>query len=113
MKSEDAVYVALARFPISHIAGHKPPMSGRPGKMALISTIPPVKQNLSHDYRVGTGEDTHDDNDNDGDDGDRGQIMRVVLVFAFATAVFVVALESTLKPVSVSLSTFTRPYRSN
>lgn len=28
------------------IAGHKPPMSGSPGKMTSTSTMPPVKQNL-------------------------------------------------------------------
>lgn len=37
---------------MSHMAGQSPPMSAVPGKRACISMMPPVKQNLFHDYDI-------------------------------------------------------------
>ena len=45
----DLSYVSrVPRLPKSQKAGHKPGCEARPGSLADISTMPPVKQNLFH-----------------------------------------------------------------
>jgi hypothetical protein len=37
---------------ITQLAGHNPPTVGSPGNLADISMIPPMKQNLFHDWII-------------------------------------------------------------